>query len=109
MIAVILTVEGAVLPVRAKPGAKYEGLVDEFDGALRVAVTAAPEAGKANEAIIRVLAGSLNLRRSQIELISGATSKSKRFRVAGIGSAELLSRIAAVLEPTVLEPPPGQA
>ena len=105
MIAITDTPDGVILPVRAKPGARFAGLVDEFDGALRVAVTAAPEAGKANEAIVRVLAESLNLRRSQITLVSGSTSRAKKFLIADIRAEDLRIRIDAALEPTVFEPP----
>lgn len=98
--------EGVILPVRAKASARCDSLLDTHDGALRVAVTAAPERGKANEAIIRVLADSLNLRRSQITLLTGEASKQKRFQVTGISGSALLSRIHAALEPTVYYEPP---
>jgi uncharacterized protein (TIGR00251 family) len=96
--------EGAVLPVRAKPGAKRSELVDEHDGALRVAVNAPPVDGKANEALVEILAESLNLRRSQVVLLSGETSRDKRFLIRGLGVEDLLSRIDGVLTPTVYEP-----
>lgn len=105
MIEVTDSAEGAVLPVRAKPNARNEGLLDAYDGMLRVAVRAVPEQGRANQALIRVLAESLRLRKSQITLLSGETARQKRFLVAGISAAELLRRIDAVLEPTLYEPP----
>lgn len=105
MIDVTDNADGAILPVRAKPNSRSEGLVDAVDGALRVAVHAAPERGKANEAIIRVLAETLKLRKSQISLLSGETAKQKRFLVVGISATDLLNRIEAALEPTVYEPP----
>lgn len=108
MIALSESANGVILPVRAKPAARIEGVIDERDGALRVAVAAAPEQGKANEAVIRVLAETLGLRKSQITLVAGATSRQKRFLVTGIRSADLLNRIEAVLEPTVLEIPEGE-
>jgi uncharacterized protein YggU (UPF0235/DUF167 family) len=104
MIAVLRHAQGAVLPVRAKPGAKFDGLVDEHNGALRVAVTAAPEGGKANEALIAVLSDALNVKKSRIALLSGETSRSKRFLIAGIDPNDLLDRIEAALTPTVFEP-----
>lgn len=96
--------EGAVLPVWAKPGAKKTALEDEHDGALRVTVTAPPEAGKANEAIAEALAENLCLRRSQIRLLSGESSRSKRFLVRGITADELHARIDAALTPTMFDP-----
>ncbi len=108
MIQITDTPKGAVVPVRAQPGARFNGLIGEHDGALRVAVSAAPEGGKANEAIIRVLADELNLRKSQISLISGTTSKVKAFRVEGLEAVDLLARIESALEPTLFEPPDAE-
>src|SRR6185369_2531524 len=65
--------EGIVLPVRAQPRARRTGIVGEQGGALKVAVAAPPEDGKANAALIEVLADALAVRRSQIELLSGST------------------------------------
>ncbi|MEQ8790883.1 MAG: DUF167 domain-containing protein [Pirellulaceae bacterium] len=73
--------QGVLLPVRASAGARDNGLRGFQDGALKVAVTQAAEKGKANKAIISVLAKALGLRRSQIELASGPTSSQKRFLV----------------------------
>ena len=68
----------------------------ERAGALRVAVTAPPEKGKANAAIGAVLAESLGCRSSQIALISGETSRQKRFLVIGVTPDDLRRRLAAV-------------
>ena len=51
--------EGAVLAVRASPGAKRDEIRGEHDGALKVAVIQAPEKGKANQAVIELLAERL--------------------------------------------------
>ena len=87
--------EGFVLPVRAQPGAGAIGLRGEHNGALKVAVTQVAEKGKANQAIIEALAKLLGLKRSQVELFSGATQKQKRFLIRDITQAELISRISA--------------
>ena len=104
MIAVQAHAEGSILPVRAKPGAKADAVLDERDGALRVAVTAAPEKGRANEAIVAVLADALNWKRSRIMLLSGATSRQKRFLIAGLQPCDLLARLDAALTPTMFDP-----
>jgi uncharacterized protein YggU (UPF0235/DUF167 family) len=62
-----------------------------------VAVTAAPERGRANAAIAAVLAEALGCRASQIVLLSGETAREKRFLVAGLSAADLLARITAAL------------
>lgn len=86
--------EGCVLPVRAQPGARRNAIVGEHNGALKVAVTAAPEQGKANDAIAAVLAKALNLKSSQIELLSGPASRDKKFLIRGMESVSLASMIS---------------
>jgi uncharacterized protein len=90
--------DGAILPVRARAGARRNGIQGEHAGALQVSVTQAPEKGKANKAIVSVLAESLGLRKCQIELITGETSPQKRFLVRGVTQLELAERIRRVLE-----------
>ena len=53
------------------------------DGALRVTVTAAPERGKANRAIVAARSEALGVSKSAIELVSGETSPRKQFLVIG--------------------------
>ena len=76
-----------------QPKAKKNGLVGIHNGRLKVAVTQAPEKGKANIALIKVLASVLGLRRSQVELVSGATSSKKTFLISGVELQELQRRI----------------
>ena len=61
---------------------------------LKVCVTQSPEKGKANKAIGELLAKSLGLRKSQIELLSGETSHQKRFLIRDITSQELAQKLA---------------
>lgn len=91
--------QSVVLPVRAQAGARNNGIQGEHDGALKVSVTQAPEKGKANKAIVGVLAKLLGLRKSQISLISGETSSQKRFSIANVDVEELRARIEACLVP----------
>ena len=80
---------GTILPVRAQAGARRNGIVGEHAGLLRVAVTAAPEKGKANKAIVSVLSDALKIPKSSIELVSGDTSSQKRFLIAGVDAEKL--------------------
>jgi uncharacterized protein (TIGR00251 family) len=89
--------EGLVLPVRAQPGARKNGVLGEQAGALKVAVTAPPEDGRANKALLETLREVLHLKRSQLALLSGETSRDKRFLVRALTRAELEARLAAVL------------
>jgi uncharacterized protein (TIGR00251 family) len=97
MIAVREHPEGCVLPVRAQPGARKAGVLGEQAGALRVAVTAPPEDGRANKALVEALREALGVKRSQVELLGGETSRDKRFLIRGVSRAELASRLAALL------------
>jgi uncharacterized protein (TIGR00251 family) len=96
-IALEATAEGAILPVQAQAGARRNGIVGAHAGRVKVAVTQAPEKGKANAAIIEVLAGLLKVKRSRIVLLGGATSSQKKFLVEGLGVEELAERLAALL------------
>ena len=89
MIQLVEHAEGCILPVRAQPGARKAGILGEYAGALKVAVTAPPEDGRANKALIELLARALNLKRSQVKLLSGETSRDKRFVVQGMPKREL--------------------
>jgi hypothetical protein len=89
--------EGLVLPVRAQPGARRSGVQGEQAGALKVAVNAPPQDGRANYALLEVLREALGIRRSQLELISGVTGRDKRFLIRGLTRAELERRVAALV------------
>jgi uncharacterized protein (TIGR00251 family) len=88
--------DGILLPVRAQPGASKNAVRGEQNGMLKVSVTQIAEKGKANKAIIDVLAKALRLRRSQIELIAGELQSQKRFLIRDISAEDLAERIAAV-------------
>ena len=91
--------DGLVLPVRAQPGAKRNGIVGEQAGALKVAVSAPAQDGRANAALIEVLREALQLKRSQIELIAGPTGRDKRYLVRDLTKRELEARLAALQGP----------
>src|SRR5258708_2169986 len=89
--------EGVVLPVRAQPRARKPGIVGEQGGALKVAVAAPPEDGKANRALVEALAEALGIRRAQVELLAGSTSRDKKFLIRGLARADLEQHLAALL------------
>jgi uncharacterized protein YggU (UPF0235/DUF167 family) len=64
-------------------------------GALRVRVTAAPEGGQANHAVIGLLAGVFGVPRSSIELVRGGSGRDKLFTIGEYSLAELRSRLEA--------------
>jgi uncharacterized protein (TIGR00251 family) len=97
MIVLAEHAEGWILPVRALPGAKRAGVAGERAGALKLAVTAPPEDGRANQALADLLRDLLHVKRSQVALLSGATSRQKRFIISGLTRPELENRLAALL------------
>ena len=97
MIALTEHAEGVVLPVRAQPGARKAGVLGEQAGSLKVAVTAPPEDGRANKALTELLRELLGLKRSQVELLSGETSRDKKFLIRGLSRAELERRVAGLI------------
>ena len=97
MVSVEQSVNGLVLPVKAQPGARRNGVTGVHDGALKVSVSQAPEKGKATAAIIDVLAESLRIKKNQIDLLSGQTSTHKKFLIRNIDFEELMKRISDLL------------
>jgi uncharacterized protein len=97
MIMITERAEGCVLPVRAQPGARKAGILGEHGGALKVAVTVPAEGGRANQALVEVLRQALALKRSQVELFKGETSREKLFLVRGLSPGELQARLAALV------------
>ena len=82
------------LQVRVRPKARFNKVEVSDLGEVRVYVTAAPEAGKANRAVIAAIAGSLGVPKSAVALVHGGTSRDKLLKVAGVESAkEALRRI----------------
>lgn len=96
MVELQATPAGLLLPVQAQPGARRNGITGIHQGRLKVAVTQAPEKGKANKALIEVLAEALQLKRSQITLVSGQSSPKKTFLVTDCDAAALRERLRTI-------------
>lgn len=83
-----------VLHVKALPGSKRDEMRGVDGGALKVAVTAPPEKGKANKALLAVLAEFLGVSRRDVTIISGETSRDKRVEVAGVTAVQVEEKLA---------------
>ncbi|MCA9056081.1 MAG: DUF167 domain-containing protein [Planctomycetaceae bacterium] len=90
---------GILLPVHAQPGTRRNGVTGLHDGRLKVAVTQAAEKGKANVEIVRLLAGVLDVSRSDLELVRGATAPHKEFLVHGVTESEVVERLQRQFDP----------
>lgn len=84
---------GVTLQLRVQPRARRLALDVTAEGGLKAAVTAAPEDGKANAAVIALLAQAWRLPKSTFEIVRGGTAREKTLMVAG-DPAVLADRIA---------------
>ena len=75
-----LAVEGAEIAVRVTPKASRDRILFEAD-TIRVYVTTVPEDGKANKAVVKLLSKALGVPKTRLDLIRGATSRDKVFRI----------------------------
>ena len=85
--------EAATLRVRVQPRASRDAIVGWHADALRLAVTAPPIEGEANEAARRLLARVLGVAPSAVSVVRGERSRDKLVRVEGMTGAELHSRL----------------
>jgi hypothetical protein len=84
--------------VRVHPGARHEGLAGWMDdGSLKLAVAAAPEGGRANAAVVELMAGVLGVPRGRVTVARGASSRVKTLAIEGIDEAEVRRRVDAAL------------
>jgi uncharacterized protein len=84
---------GVSFAVKVHPRAKKNAITGEVGDALKVALTAPPVDGRANEACVEFFAELLKVPRSSVTIASGQTSRNKVIRVAGVTAAEVCERI----------------
>jgi uncharacterized protein (TIGR00251 family) len=84
---------GATFAVKVHPRARKNAVTGEIGNALKVAVTAPPVDGKANEACIDFFAKLLKVPRSSVTIASGQNSRNKVIRVAGLTADEIKKRL----------------
>jgi uncharacterized protein len=89
--------QGALLHLHVKPKASRNALLGIHGDRLKLAITAAPEKGKANAAVIEFLSHQLDLKRSHVTLVAGETSPLKSVVVRGIEQDDLRKRIDVIL------------
>jgi uncharacterized protein len=81
------------LRLRVSSGARSDAIVGRHGEAWKVRVTAAPEGGKANDAVLKLLAGRLDLPGRNVTLVSGPSSRDKIVELTGIDTAEAERRL----------------
>ena len=75
---------GVAFGVRVIPRASKSEIIGEHDGALKVRISSAPVDGAANAELIRLFAKHFGVSKSDIEIVSGETSKNKRIKIANL-------------------------
>lgn len=89
MLELVKEGDAVVVRVRVQPKASRDAIVGEHNGALKVSVTAPPDKGKANKAVVELLARALGTAKSNVALVSGAASRDKAFAVRGVTAARI--------------------
>jgi uncharacterized protein len=81
------------LPVKVVPGASCSRITGRYGDGIKVQVAAAPERGKANEAMIDLLAEAFGIKRNQVTIVSGHTQPRKIVQI-DIPEADLKAKLA---------------
>lgn len=85
-----------VLNIHVIPGSKLDQITGYMDdGSLKIKIKAKPIEGRANKELIKVLAGTLEIKESEIEICSGQTSRNKIVKIWGIDNNFLQKKIFA--------------
>ena len=85
--------KGATFAIRVQARASRNAVVGEMGEALKIALTAPPVEGKANEACIEFLAILLKVPRSSVTIASGESSRNKVIRVAGLSTQQVREKL----------------
>lgn len=84
--------------LRVVPGTTHPGVVGRHGDAWKVRVTAAPEGGKANTAVLTLLAAALDMPRRDLALTAGRASRDKVVVLTGVTDEEVEARLLAAAE-----------
>ena len=87
--------EGCTFQVRVLPRSRRDEVVGLHGDALKVRLTAPPVRGKANRALREFLADQLDISTSDVEILTGHTSRQKRVRVMGVSAGAVRALLSA--------------
>lgn len=85
--------DGLLLSVKVQPRSSKNEIGPVQGGELKIYVTAPPVDAAANEALIQLLADTLDCGRNQIEIMRGHKARRKILKLRGIGAEEVVSKI----------------
>ena len=97
MIKLANSPSGTTFAVKVHPRAKKNAITGEVGDVLKVALTAPPVDGKANDACVEFFAKLLKVPRSSVTIAAGETSRNKVIRVAGLSEPEIRQRLAKLI------------
>jgi uncharacterized protein len=86
------------LRLRVSPGAGRAAIVGPYGEGWKIRVTAPPEGGRANDAVLRLLADTLAVPRDTVTLVSGHGGRDKIVELAGLGPAVVERRLASATD-----------
>lgn len=81
------------LSLKVTPGARHDKIVGETDGAIRIRLHAPPTDGRANAALLKLLAGKLGIPKNDVRLITGAAARKKIVGIHGLAIDEARRRL----------------
>jgi len=84
-----------IFTARVVPRASKSEIVGELDGALKIRIAAPPVDGAANAELIKLLAKTFEVSKSEIEITSGQTSKTKQIKITNKTREKLLAVLQA--------------
>jgi uncharacterized protein (TIGR00251 family) len=87
------------LRLRVSPGSGRAEIVGRHGDAWKVRVTEPPEHGRANEAVVRLLANALALPRDAVAIVSGHSARDKIVELTGVGPALIQRRLTSASAP----------
>jgi uncharacterized protein len=91
-------VDAATLKLRVSPGARRPGIGGRHGDAWKLRVSAPPEDGRANDAVVAMLSDALGVPRATVELVSGHASRHKTVVLRGLAQADAEARLTAAGE-----------
>jgi uncharacterized protein (TIGR00251 family) len=98
MVPVRDTADGVAFAVKVHPRARKNAITGVVGDALKLALTAPPVEGKANQAVVEFFADLFEIPRASVTIASGATGRLKRVLVAGLDRNTVLRRLNEILE-----------
>jgi uncharacterized protein (TIGR00251 family) len=98
MVPVKDTSEGATFTVKVHPRARKNAITGAVGDALKLAVTAPPVEGRANEAVVEFFADFFEIPRASVTITSGATGRRKVVRIAGMSKQVVEQKLVQSLK-----------